>query len=199
MRTRDKVFLIFAIVFAGVCVRLGVWQLSRLAERRKFNSELIERAAEKPIDIRALPADTGAAHFTRVKVAGEYDFDNEITLTNRVRNGSPGVYIVTPLKIGGDTAVLVNRGWVYAPDGMTVDLGRWREPVSMTGDGFVETFRKGQGQAKSSSHENAYAANAATRIGRIVAGIVISRLFRKARPIPRSFRMSVILQLSPAS
>ena len=156
MRTRDKVFLIFAIVFAAVCIRLGVWQLSRLAERRRANAELIARAGTKPIDIQALPADTGVAHFTRVKLAGVYDFDNEITLTNRVRNGSPGVYIVTPLKTVGDTAVLVNRGWVYAPDGMTVDLSRWREPAAMTGDAFVETFRKGKGQGKSSSHANAY-------------------------------------------
>lgn len=156
MRTRDKLFLIFAIAFAAICVRLGFWQLSRLAERKQFNAELIARAETKPIDIEALPGDTGVAHFTRVKIAGAYDYDHEITLTNRVRNGSPGVYIITPLKTGGDTALLVNRGWVYAPDGMTVDLERWREPATMTGDGFVETFRRGQGQAKSSSHAKAY-------------------------------------------
>ena len=28
---------------------------------------------------------------------------------------------------GNDTAVLVNRGWVYAADAATADLSRWRE------------------------------------------------------------------------
>ena len=156
MRTRDKLFLLVAIAFAVICVRLGVWQLSRLGERRKFNASLVARADTKPIDLDALPTDTGTAHFTRVKLAGAYDYDHEITLTNRTRNGSPGVNIVTPLKTEGDTAVLVNRGWVYAPDGMTVDLQRWREPPTLTGEGFVENFRSGKGKAKSSTHQNAY-------------------------------------------
>jgi surfeit locus 1 family protein len=38
---------------------------------------------------------------------------------------------------GTDTAVLVNRGWVYAPDAMTADLSRWREPDSATVTGYV--------------------------------------------------------------
>lgn len=157
MRTQDKLFLVIAIAIALVCVRLGVWQLSRLAERRRLNTELAARAETRPVNLDAVPQDTGAAHFTRVNLAGTYDYTREITLTNRVRNGSPGVYIVTPLKIGGgDTAVLVNRGWVYAPDGMTVDLRRWREPATMRGTGFIETFRTGKGAAKSASRRNAY-------------------------------------------
>jgi surfeit locus 1 family protein len=156
MRTRDKLFIVVAIAFAVGCVRLGIWQLARLGERRKFNASLIARADTKPVDLAALPTDTGARHFTRVNLSGTYDYDHEITLTNRTRNGSPGVNIVTPLKTGGDTAVLVNRGWVYAPDGMTVDLGRWRESPTITGEGFVENFRAGKGAAKSSSHKNAY-------------------------------------------
>lgn len=156
MRNRDKIFLLFAIVFAGVCVRLGVWQLTRLAERRSFNAELIARAETKPVEIGMLPKDTGAAHFRRVRISGSYDYAGEITLTNRSRNGSPGVNILTPLKSNGDTALLVNRGWVYAPDGMTVDLNRWREPAAMTGDGYVEFFRRGNGVAKSATRPNAY-------------------------------------------
>ena len=55
--------------------------------------------------------------------AARYDFANEYALASRTRQGSPGVNIMTPLRIAGtDTAVLVNRGWVYAPDAMTVDL-----------------------------------------------------------------------------
>src|SRR4029079_16288954 len=84
-------------------------------------------------------------------------FKNEIILTNRTRNGSPGVHIITPLKeSGADSAILVNRGWVYAPDAMTVDLKRWHEPDSMKGEAYVENFQHRAGNPKSSTHANAY-------------------------------------------
>jgi surfeit locus 1 family protein len=157
MKVRDKIFIGFALVIALVCVRLGFWQLGRLAERRTFNAELLSRAETAPVDFSALPTDTGEAHFRRVALKGTYDFDHEIVVTNRTRNGSPGVNIITPLRMAGsDTAVLVNRGWIYAPDGMTVDLSQWREPAEMTGEGFVENYSTRIGNARTRSHRNAY-------------------------------------------
>jgi surfeit locus 1 family protein len=157
MKLRDKVFIGLAIIAAIVFVRLGFWQLARLAERRTFNAELLSRAETAPVDFARLPTDTGDAHFRRVSLKGTYDFDHEIVVTNRTRNGSPGVNIITPLRIAGsDTAVLINRGWIYAPDGMTVDLSKWREPAEMTGEGFVENFSTRIGNAKTMSHKNAY-------------------------------------------
>jgi len=156
VKKRDVAFGIFGLIFAIVCIRLGIWQLQRLAERRHLNTELRSRAATIPVTLGELPTDTGAAHFRRVAISGTYDYDREITLTNRSRNGSPGVNIVTPLRSSSDTAVLVNRGWVYAPDGMTVDLARWRETPAINGEGYVEFFRKGNGSAKSATHKRAY-------------------------------------------
>src|SRR5215212_5838200 len=157
MKTRDKVFAVFGILFAIVCMRLGFWQLSRLQERRALNAELRSRAETKPVEFNKLPKDTGGAHFRRVNLEGTYDYDHEIVITNRTRNGSPGVNIITPLKTpASDTAILVNRGWVYAPDAMSVDLERWREPVSMTGDGYVENYQTRAGPSKSATHRNAY-------------------------------------------
>lgn len=144
-------------VFAVACIRLGFWQLSRLAERKAFNAELRSRAATAPVPFDKLPSDTGAAHFRRVKLSGTYDFGHEVVITNRTRDGSPGVNILTPVRIPGrDTAVLVNRGWVYAPDGMTTDLSRWREPDSLAGDAFVENYSSRQGAVRSASRPNAY-------------------------------------------
>ncbi len=157
MTRRDLAFVTVASTLAASFIALGFWQLSRLSERRAFNDELRSRAATAPVDISGVPADTSAAHFRRVKISGIYDFSREVLLTSRTRNGSPGVYIITPLRIPGrDTAVLVNRGWVYAPDGMTVDLARWREPDSVNGDGFVEHFSSREGEAKLPRHANAY-------------------------------------------
>jgi surfeit locus 1 family protein len=51
------------------------------------------------------------------------------------------VNLITPMRQAGkDSAVLVNRGWVYSPDGVTIDTGKWREGDSVSANGFVETF-----------------------------------------------------------
>ena len=77
----------------------------------------------------ALPRDTGGAHYRRGAPAiGRFDYEHELVLAGRTRQGSPGVELLTPVRVAGsDTAVLVNRGWVYSPDGATVDHARWRE------------------------------------------------------------------------
>jgi surfeit locus 1 family protein len=53
------------------------------------------------------------------------------------------VYLFTPLHVpGSDTAVLVNRGWIYAPDGVSIDPRGWREPTT-TFLGFAELLPSG--------------------------------------------------------
>jgi len=141
MTLRKWTLSVAAVFAAAIFVSLGLWQLSRLDSRRQQNSFLASRRFAPEVELGALPADTGAARFRRVRINGVYDFSNEILHTLRGRGGSPGVNILTPLlRAGNDTAVLVNRGWVYAPDGITVDTKPWREPDSLAGGGFVETF-----------------------------------------------------------
>jgi surfeit locus 1 family protein len=157
VKRKDVAFLVLGSIFALVCIRLGFWQLSRLAERKAFNRELLSRAETPPVALRDLPRDTGAAHFRRVKISGDYDYAHEIILVERTRDGSPGVNILTPLRMPGtDTAILVNRGWVYSPDAMTVDLSRWREAPSMSGEAYVQNYSARPGVPKSKSHPNAF-------------------------------------------
>ena len=67
-------------------------------------------------------------------------------VTSRARNGSPGVNLVTPMRVAGsDTLVLVNRGWVYSPDGASVRVEDWREPDTATVTGYVEPLGAGRG------------------------------------------------------
>src|SRR5687768_6468333 len=132
---------IVAVSAAAIFISFGFWQLRRLDARQQSNSMLASRRYAPAVDPTSLPADTGSARFRPVRLRGRYDFDNEIIHTLRGRSGSPGVNILTPLlRPGNDTAILVNRGWVYAPDGMTVDTRPWREEETLDGTGFVETF-----------------------------------------------------------
>jgi surfeit locus 1 family protein len=137
-RSKLSLFITLAIVVAAVCVRLGVWQLHRLRERRDRNALIVARLNSTTVDFGALPRDSAAAHFRRVSVVGAPDYDHELVFATRTRQGSPGVNLLTPVRRAGtDTAVLVNRGWVYSPDGSTIDAGKWHDRDS-TFTGYAE-------------------------------------------------------------
>ena len=144
-------FCAMAVAVSLGCIRLGFWQLERLNERRTTNEQIIARLGEVAVPYERIPATSGV-RFRRVYANGRYDFDNEFVLTSRSRMGAPGVNIITPLQTGrGDTAILVNRGWAYAPDGMKVDLALFREDSNAIVDGFVEEYSTSQGPVSTSS------------------------------------------------
>lgn len=139
-------FILFAVIISLGCIRLGFWQLSRLDERRARNAAIAARLAEPPTSLDDALRDTAGARYRRVQLRGRFDYEHERFLTGRGRNGAPGVHLLTPLlRPGTETAVLVVRGWVYSPDGMHIDLGRWHEGDSISLEGFVDDFTTGRG------------------------------------------------------
>lgn len=145
---RLRIFVLFAAVSAAVCVRLGIWQLHRRSERRAQNAATAARMREAERDASTLPfTDTTGVRFRRLRVTGVPDYDHELILAARSHKGSPGVNLLTPVRIAGrDTAVLVNRGWVYAPDGATIDAQRFRERDSVF-VGYADVFPSPTGRA----------------------------------------------------
>lgn len=144
-------FAIFATAVSLGCVRLGVWQIARLHERQERNAAVLARLEQPPVPVRALAGDSGA-RFRRAWAEGTYDHAHEMVLTTRSRGGSPGVHILTPLRLTeSDTAVLVNRGWVYSADGMRVDLERWREGEAARVEGFALPYVRAPGPVSTTS------------------------------------------------
>lgn len=140
MRPRLLIGLLIPLASAGLFVRLGFWQLRRLDERRAFNSILSERLASPPTDVAQLPTDTALGHYRRASATGVLQWDREVVYAGRSRNGSPGVNILTPLRLAGGRLLMVNRGWAYSPDAGSIDLTKWREHDSVRVTGFVETW-----------------------------------------------------------
>lgn len=152
MIRRNALFLVIGTLAVLGCIRLGIWQLDRLSEKREANATVSQRLTKPPIAPELMPNDTSQLRHHRVAVSGTFDFDNEIVLTSRVRQGAPGAWILTPLRReGNDTAVLVNRGWVYSADGATVELQAWREPATASVSGYTERYSGVQGRPVSSS------------------------------------------------
>ncbi|MEX1186004.1 MAG: SURF1 family protein [Gemmatimonadaceae bacterium] len=144
MTTREKVFIGVALLVVALFVRLGFWQLSRLRERQAYNAPIELRLGQQPVQLRNVPRDLEQARHRRVFVTGEYDFERELVLTLRSRQGSPGVNLLTPLRVAGsDTAILVNRGWIYAPDGVAADTRPWREDDPVDAVGYVRLLETG--------------------------------------------------------
>lgn len=115
------------LVIAGifVLIRLGLWQLDRLAERRAENTQLIQQLEADPLMLNeAGDSDlTAELEDRRVIVRGTYDFSQQILLKLQMYNNQPGGHLVAPLLIeGSDQAVLIDRGWL--PD-HELDPANW--------------------------------------------------------------------------
>ena len=141
---RDITLAIIAGLIAALCVSAGVWQLGRLEQRRARNAVLKARLALPPLDVRpGLGADS--VRWRRVVATGVYDFSAERTWPGRSFEGTPGVALITPLRLTDGSAVLVDRGWVYSPDAFHVDHNTYREPATATVTGIALVPPRGRG------------------------------------------------------
>lgn len=130
------------IVIAGVVVliRLGYWQLDRLEQRREYNALVASRWTETPFDLNAnaLPSRLDNLEYRRIQVAGEFDYANQIVLTQQIRDSIPGVVLITPLVFGEDEAVLVARGWVPANQATPEAWSQFEEPPNAPVIGLIQ-------------------------------------------------------------
>lgn len=127
---------IVVIVVALVCVRLGFWQVSRLQEKRARNAATTTRLALPPIELTSIPRDSAGLVSRRVRISGIYDDDRTVIIAGRALRGSPGVYVLTPLRVGGSW-VLVNRGWMPSADGASIPLDSIREEGPANADAMI--------------------------------------------------------------
>jgi surfeit locus 1 family protein len=118
--------------------RLGVWQLSRLRERRAANVAILAARRAPPAPILAGSSHTDTLREHRVTASGRYDHAREIIVRGQVVEGSPGVRIVTPLLLAdGGPSVLVDRGFLPAPDAVSVNTEGSAEPGPRTVRGIA--------------------------------------------------------------
>jgi surfeit locus 1 family protein len=101
---------------AGVVLTayLGSWQLDRAAVKQALQAraELAER--ESPVHIPLAPVAPRSLDYRRVEAQGTFQPEMTILLDNRMRDGVVGYEVITPLRLGPQMHVLVNRGWVRA-------------------------------------------------------------------------------------
>jgi surfeit locus 1 family protein len=106
---------LLVLLGAALCIRLGIWQLDRLDQRRTFNTHYLSMLDMPPLDLNAdTTSDLASMEYRAVIVRGEYDFANQVALLNYYHDGVYGYHLLTPLLLADGRAVLVDRGWIPA-------------------------------------------------------------------------------------
>lgn len=110
---------LLALGLAVLFTNFGFWQLRRLAQRQVHNTFLEQRLQQSSEPLETLlslygaDSDPSSLAFRPAKLAGIYDPAEELLLrTASNYNGQAGYYVLTPLKLSAEKAILVKRGWV---------------------------------------------------------------------------------------
>lgn len=130
---------VLVLAGAALCIRLGIWQLDRLKQRRAFNAQVISMRAAPALDLNAnQPENLTSMEWRQVAASGTYDFEHQIALRNQYNGNQYGYHLVTPLLLSDGRAVLVDRGWI-PPDGNSTpaDWRKYDEPGPVTVAGQI--------------------------------------------------------------
>lgn len=145
---------LLVVVIAAVCVRLGFWQLDRLEQRRARNAEVRAGLAAPPLAldaelVRRIAAHPDSFEYRRARAEGVWEQSASLLLRGRARRGQPGVHLVTPLRLAGESGILlVDRGWLPAADANTADPRPYREPGDVAVEGLIRVPPDAGGDAE---------------------------------------------------
>jgi surfeit locus 1 family protein len=132
---------LLVILLTAVFIRLGIWQLDRRQQRLASNAAYVAQISQSPLalDPSYVTADPEDLVNRAATAQGRYDYEQQILLTQQFWLGRPGAHLVTPLVFDdGQTAVLVDRGWIPAPDSEGGDASQYDEAGLQSIEGTVQ-------------------------------------------------------------
>jgi surfeit locus 1 family protein len=108
---------IMTAIALPILISLGTWQLQRKEWKEGLIAQIEARTKAAPIPLeeaQGLWSSGEDVEYLRVKVRGTFQHDKEMYFYAPDQRG-PGFHVYTPLTVsGGQTVVLVNRGFVPA-------------------------------------------------------------------------------------
>uniref|UniRef100_A0A0H5GAB2 SURF1-like protein n=1 Tax=Leucosporidium scottii TaxID=5278 RepID=A0A0H5GAB2_9BASI len=114
-QTRSRPFIFVLGLMPIFTFGLGTWQIQRLKWKLDMIEQLENKLHKEPVRLPANidPAAVPEFAYRKVYVTGEYDYEHELELGPKTREGELGYHVVTPLKRGeGQDTIMVNRGFV---------------------------------------------------------------------------------------
>lgn len=140
---------ILVLVAIAVMIRLSVWQMDRLEQRRASNAVLREQLSAEALSLNEVAlqnADLTEMPDRRVVATGSFDFSEQILLKVQNFQGSAGAHLVTPLRLDGrEEAVLVDRGWIPEAETAPESWSQFDVPGTVTVEGVVQLTETARG------------------------------------------------------
>ena len=99
-----KWLILTLLVLAGtaLCVRLGIWQLDRLEQRRAFNAQYQWARAQPVLNLNDGDLDNlSEMEWRPDEITAEYDFANQVAVRNQYYGNEYGYHLLTPLRFDG--------------------------------------------------------------------------------------------------
>ncbi|OEE64352.1 cytochrome oxidase biogenesis protein Surf1 facilitates heme A insertion [Enterovibrio norvegicus FF-33] len=110
-RMRRWGFLAFTLTMVVLLVKLGMWQMSRAAEKETLLSQLSERQQQRVTQVSSIPSD---AKGFAVALNGTFDVNRSVLLDNQTHQGQVGYRWMMPFYTDNNW-LLVELGWIPAP------------------------------------------------------------------------------------
>lgn len=129
MKLKPIITTILVVAAMAVMIRLGFWQLDRLAQRRELNAKATAQMQAAPLTLLNLTglseSELAGFQYRAVDLSGRFDFSQQIALSNQEWQGHPGVHLITPFILAGSNqAVLIDRGWIPYEES---DPSKWNQ------------------------------------------------------------------------
>lgn len=116
-----------------IFVRLGLWQLDRLEERRASNELLRQQLNQEAIDLTEEEDSADLTSFSdrQVTVTGAFDFGYQIIVKSQVNEIGPGVRLAAPFVLeNSNRAIMVDRGWLSSAEFNPAQLAQYDDPAT---------------------------------------------------------------------
>ena len=135
---RRWAFFGLAILLGLACIRLGFWQLDRLAQRRAVNASARAQLDRPAISLPPALAEGETLEYRHASASGVFDPTHEVYLTSRPQDGIAGVHVITPLMLAqGGPALLIDRGWIQDADYRALAPETWSVDGPTEVSGFL--------------------------------------------------------------
>jgi surfeit locus 1 family protein len=130
---------LLAVLAVIVLIRLGLWQLARLDERRAFNTHTLTQVNAPVLDLnQPIPTEIAQMEYRPVTLRGTYDFDHQVALRNQDYHLNLGAHLLTPLHLAGsDQVIIVDRGWIPQADFLAGNWAKFDQPGETTLQGVI--------------------------------------------------------------
>lgn len=103
---------LITLVLLYIMISMGLWQLDRADYKSNLQTIIEARKNLQPISMDLIQLTDDKWMFQPAIVQGEWDLTQQMLLDNQVNNGQAGYRVYTPLMLGPDKAILVDRGWL---------------------------------------------------------------------------------------